>query len=107
MRRLVEFPLEDGTAIMVEVDAAEAATPRVRGASPIEVAEKAAQTFEGSLERIKPAAAAIVSKLRELGDQPQEIAVEFGIKLSATAGVVIASTGMEANFKVSLTWKRS
>ncbi|HEY3135426.1 MAG TPA: CU044_2847 family protein [Blastocatellia bacterium] len=107
MKRLVEFPLDDGTAIIVEVDSAEPATARVRGASPIEVAEKAKQTFESSLERIKPVAAAIIAKLRELGDQPQEIGVEFGIKLSAAAGVVLASTGMEANFKVSLTWKRS
>jgi DNA-directed RNA polymerase specialized sigma24 family protein len=107
MRRLVEFPLEDGTVIMVETDTDEPASVRVRGANPSELAEKAKQTFESSLERIKPAAAAIIAKLRELGDSPEQIGVEFGIKLSTAAGVVIASTGMEANFKVTLTWKRS
>ena len=29
-----------------------------------------------------------------------------GIKLSAAAGTVLASSGLEANFKVTLTWTR-
>jgi hypothetical protein len=107
MKRLVEFPLEDGSFIMVEVDGAEASGGgAVRGLHPTEVAEKARQTFEASMERIKPAAAALISKLRELSDQPEQVAVEFGVKLSAAAGVVLASSGLEANFKVTLTWKR-
>lgn len=107
MKRLIEFPLEGGGVILVEVDGAEPTGSRVRGASPAEIAEKARQTFETSLERIKPAAAAIVAKIRELSDKPEQIEVEFGIKLSAEAGVVIASTGVEANFKVTLLWKRA
>ncbi|HYV06538.1 MAG TPA: CU044_2847 family protein [Blastocatellia bacterium] len=107
MKRLVEFPLQDGGTIMVEVDSAQPAGVRVRGGSPTEIAEKARQSFETSLERIKPAAAAIIAKLRELSDQPEQVSVEFGIKLSAEAGVVLASTGVEANFKVTLQWKRA
>jgi hypothetical protein len=56
--------------------------------------------------RIKPAATAIISKLRELNQPPDTIGVEFGIKLSAGAGAILASAGAEANFKVTLTWKR-
>ena len=107
MKRLIEYPLEGGGVILVEVDGVEPTGSRVRGGSPAEVAERARQTFEASLERIKPAAAAIIAKIRELSDKPEEIGVEFGIKLSAEAGVVIASTGVEANFKVTLLWKRA
>lgn len=106
MKRLIEFPLDAGGNILVEVDGIEPTT-RVRGGAPMEVAEKARQTFESSLERIKPAAAAIISKLREMSDQPEQVSVEFGIKLSAEAGVVLATTGVEANFKVTLLWKRA
>lgn len=105
MKRLIEFPLEDGTTIMVEADEVSAAGT-LRGAHAAELAEKAKQTFEASLERIKPVAEGIIAKLRELSDRPEQVAVEFGIKLSAAAGVVLASSGVEANFKVTLTWKR-
>lgn len=107
MKRLIEYALEGGGAILVEVDGVEPTGSRVRGGSPAEVAERARQTFEASLERIKPAAAAIIAKIRELSDKPEQIDVEFGIKLSAEAGVVIASTSIEANFKVTLHWKRA
>jgi len=107
MKRLIEFPLQEGGAILVEVDSAEPAGARVRGASPTEVAEKAKQAFETSLERIKPVAGAVIGKLRELTDQPEQVTVEFGIKLSAEAGVVLASTGVEANFKITVLWKRA
>ncbi len=30
----------------------------------------------------------------------------FGLKMNAEAGAVIASGGVEANYKVTLTWKR-
>jgi hypothetical protein len=52
------------------------------------------------------ARSAVVTKLRGLADQPDEMVVEFGIKLGAKAGVVIASADTEANFTVSLTWRR-
>lgn len=33
--------------------------------------------------------------------------MQFGIKLSAAAGAVIAKAGSEANFAVKLNWKRA
>jgi len=34
------------------------------------------------------------------------VEVEFGLKMSAEAGAVVAAAGAEANYKVTLTWKR-
>ena len=106
MKRLVEFPLEDGSSLMVEVEEPVTGGGTVRAAHPVEMADRARQSFESSLDKIRPAASAIIAKLREMTDQPEQVAVEFGIKLSGAAGVVLASTGVEANFKVTLTWKR-
>ncbi len=106
MKQLIEFALEDGSTILVEVDAPERAggtAPVARGGKTI---EKAKQNFESALEMVKPTANAVISKLRDLAEQPDEIGVEFGIKLSADSGVVIASAGIEANFKVSLKWQK-
>ena len=106
MKRLVEFPLEDGTTILVESDEPESKGPVVRGVGVRDVAEKAEQTFETALSRIKPAAAAVIAKLRDLSDPPEQVAIEFGIKLGAKAGAFITSADAEATFKITLTWKR-
>ncbi len=106
MKQLVEFPLEGGGSIVVEVDKPTGDASRLRSANPNELVEKAKQTLETSLEKVRPAAAAIISRLRTISEPPDEIGVEFGIKLSADAGVILASAGAEANFTVTLTWKR-
>jgi hypothetical protein len=105
MKRLVEFPLEDGSAVIVEVDEPDEEGVR-RAARAGEVAEKVTETFESALGKIKPAIKAVISKLRETGESPDEVDLEFGIKLGAKAGAFIASADAEANFKVSLKWKR-
>lgn len=106
MKHLIEFPLENGNSILVEVDEPAPEGGVVRAARPGEIAVKAGQTFESALERVKSAAVAIIAKLRGLADPPDEVEVEFGIKLSADAGAFVASTGAEANYTVTLTWKR-
>ncbi len=102
---LVEYELEDGGTILAEVSEDIASGGKLRGEAPA-VAKKALDTLEASLEKLKPAASAIISKLRDLKDSPEQVAVEFGIKLSAAAGVILASSGAEANFKVTLSWKK-
>ncbi len=105
MKRLIEYPLKDGGAILIEVD--EPDTEGVTRAGRFgDVAEKAQQTFETAIERIRPAAATIITKLSDLAEAPEQIQVEFGLKLSAKAGAFIASADSEANFKITMTWKR-
>ena len=106
MKQLIEFPLEEGGSVVIEVEEPEPEGGVVRAARPGEIAAKSAQSFEAALERIKPAASAIISKLRGLSDPPNEIEVEFGVKMSAEAGAVIATASVEANYKVVLIWKR-
>jgi hypothetical protein len=67
---------------------------------------EATRTLDEALERVKPAADALLSKLRALAEPPDEMTVAFGVKLTATAGAVLASAGMEANYTVTMTWKR-
>ncbi|MFQ6015374.1 MAG: CU044_2847 family protein [Anaerolineae bacterium] len=106
MKRLIEFPLDEGGSIVVEVDEPVPEGRVTRAVRPGEIAAKAGQTFETALERIKPAAGAIITKLRSLSDPPDEVKVEFGLKMNADAGAIVASAGVEANYKVTLTWKR-
>lgn len=104
MKRLIEFQLEDGGSIVVESHETIATVGMVRAGRPADVVTKAGQTFEAALEKIKPAATAIITKLRSLGEPPNEVEVEFGVKMNAEAGAFIASAGAEANYKVTLKW---
>lgn len=103
MKRLVEFPLEDGSSMLVEVDEPEQeGLERVSRRDP-GVIERAQQTLEKSLDKVRPAAQYLLEKLRGLHDAPDEIEVQFGLNLSAAAGIVLAS-GVTANYTVKLKW---
>lgn len=104
MKRALAFPLDAGGSVLVEVE--DAPGPATRGLRPADLPEKARQSFEGAIDTIRLTATAMIGKLRDLADKPDEIEVEFGLKLSAEAGAVIASTAGEAHFTVRLAWTR-
>ncbi|OGO39014.1 MAG: hypothetical protein A2W35_15230 [Chloroflexi bacterium RBG_16_57_11] len=106
MKRLVEFLLEDGSTMLVEVDEPEPEGGVVKAARPGELITRSQQTFDQALEKVKPAASLVIQKLRALSDPPDEIDVEFGLKLSAESGAFIAAAGIEANYRVTLKWKK-
>lgn len=106
MKRLVAFPLADGSSIVAEVDDPEEGRGTVRVARPGEVSETARLTFEEAMGKIRPAAECLIASLRGLADSPDEVSVQFGINLSAQAGAIIAAAGVQANYTVSLTWKQ-
>jgi hypothetical protein len=103
---MVEFPLDDGGSVLVQVDEAAAGGPVTRGISDRHVTALASHTFEQAISRVQPAAQALITQLRALADVPDEVGVEFGLELSAEAGAFIAAASAAANFKVSLTWHR-
>ena len=106
MRRLVEFPLEGGGEVVVEVDDDISGEPVTRGWGDRRVTtEQAQQTFEAAIGRVESAARALWTRLHELPESPDEVAVEFGLQLSAEVGAFIASASSTGNFKVSLTWR--
>lgn len=105
MKKLIEFPLEDGTTILVEVDENEMGGV-VKSSRAGDTITKASKTFEEAMDKVKPAASAIIAKIRSLHDAPDEVEVQFGLKLSAEAGAFVAAAGVDANYSVTLKWKK-
>jgi hypothetical protein len=101
--QLIELDLDEGGSVLVEVDAP-ARGPVTRGGGPAEVVTKAGESLEQVLGRIGPAVRGIVSELRSAADWPDQVEVEFAVKLSTDANVIIARTGGEANFRIALRW---
>jgi hypothetical protein len=84
MKSVVEYNLEAGGSVMVEVDVEdEFAEELVPAATPGEV----------------------IAKVRALEVAPDEVNVQFGLKLTGEAGYIIASASGEANFTLSLNWQ--
>ncbi len=106
MKRLVEFPLEDGSSILVEVEQPESKSSVGRVSREDELMQKAQSTFEAALDRVKPIAGTMINKLRSLNEPADEVEVKFGIKMSAEAGAIIAAASMEGNYEITLKWKR-
>jgi Trypsin-co-occurring domain 1 len=103
-KRLIKYPLADGNDILIEVEYP--GIEDVTRSHRTGMIEEATEKFEDMLRQIKPVTAAIISTLREIGDSPDEASVEFGVKLNANSGIILASAGVEANFVFKLTWKR-
>ena len=104
MKQIVEYTLSEGGSIMVETEISDGSG--FERASRIGDIVKAAQSFDDALESIKPAAQKIIEKLKDISDPPHEIHVDFGIKLGAKAGALIASADAEANYTIKLIWRR-
>jgi hypothetical protein len=100
----VEFALEDGSTVLVEVDEA----PRFERAGRVgDAVEQAAATFEQALTGVRNAASAALHQFRALPVRPDEVEISFGVKLDVEAGAVIARSGVEGQLGVRLKWRRA
>jgi hypothetical protein len=107
MKRLVEFPLDEGGSVLIEVDEPPAGpTMRGLGKDHSSLVEQADKTFEDATAAVTPAARSLIARLRSIDNPPDEVGIEFGVRLSAQTGAFIASVAAEANFTVSMTWRR-
>lgn len=105
MTQLLGLELEEGGSILVEVEE-EARGPVTRG-RPAEAVTQAGESLQQVLGRLGPAVKGIVSELRAAADWPEEVEIEFGVKLSTDTNVIIARTGGEANFRIALKWSNA
>ena len=108
MGKLVEFGLADGGSVLIEVpgESRVGSGPVLRGLGASDVPERAQRTFEEAVERVQPAVAAVIGRLRAMAEEPAEVHLEFGLDLHAEVGAFI-SASTTANFTVALTWRRA
>ncbi|MFD7047833.1 CU044_2847 family protein [Streptomyces mirabilis] len=57
-------------------------------------------------DAVRPAVEAARVVLQRVAEaKPSEVQVKFGIKVNGTTNWLVAKTGLDANFEVTLTWK--
>ena len=102
-KNLVQFKLADGSPVIVEVE-----EPRIgketRVSLTTEGVEQAQMGFMEALAQLRPAADAVLDTFRAMNN-PSEINLEFGVKLSGKLGAIFTAVQGEATFKVSVKWK--
>jgi predicted phosphoribosyltransferase len=110
LAELVAFEIGDSAGtVIVEMADDEPGIERIaRGDSLIGQARKRIDT---ALEMVRPTVEALGAQLgslevRPLG-APESVEVEFGVRLNAEAGAVIAKTETEGHFKITLHWSRA
>jgi hypothetical protein len=109
MAELVRMPLDGGGAILLENTGADArAADRDEPTGPVKAGRvgdsvrELPRTVRESLAPVRETARAVLDELREAG--PQTVEVEFGVNLSAKAGVVITGGETAVHLKVRLVW---
>jgi hypothetical protein len=104
MRQLVAFEVAGGQTVVAEVDDDE---PGVERAALVDDAlVRATARLDESLDQVRRVAELTLGKLDELSRSPDTVEVEFGIRLNAAAGAVIARTQAEGHLQVTLGWAR-
>src|SRR5262249_11747222 len=91
--------------IVVEVDPRDVGEG-VQLASEEGRAARATQSLTDAFRRIGPAVDVVLGNLRGAARSPDEIELEFGLKVGGEAGLIFAKGSAETAFKVRLTWKR-
>ncbi|SCF28461.1 CU044_2847 family protein [Micromonospora mirobrigensis] len=102
MTDVVAVPVEGAEPVLIEVSSERTGIERVGRAG--DVVRDANETLQQALARVRPAAEAVLDSVRGMASAPDKVTVEFGVKLTAEAGVVVARTAAEANFTVSVEW---
>ncbi|MER5467332.1 CU044_2847 family protein [Streptomyces sp. NPDC002935] len=101
MDGLVEFTTDDGALVVVEGVEDESGSRLV---ARDDGTVRATRTFEGALEGVRAAAQSALRVFRDGSLRPDSVEIEFGVKLTAEAGALIAKSAVEGHLVVKLSW---
>jgi len=99
----VEFKTDDGAVVVVEAVEDESGHGS-RLVARDDGTVQAARTFESSLEGVRAAAESALRVFRDGSLRPDSVEIEFGVKLTAEAGALIAKSAVEGHLVVKLSW---
>jgi Trypsin-co-occurring domain 1 len=107
MADYIETKTKSGATIRIEVESGRLGTGFGHQVSS-RAGSGAAGTsaYDQTLETIRACANDVVDTLQNLEAPPSAASIDFAIKIDGEAGALIAKSGADAQFKVSLSWKQ-
>ncbi|MCX4735084.1 CU044_2847 family protein [Streptomyces sp. NBC_01221] len=116
MSRFVDFEFEDGTSALVQITPVEGSDPDRPGDTQWEddvpvgpvgagsrVIQRSGRMLHDAFAPLAPLLSGIHARAREMPHAPDELSIEFGVKLTAGLKMAVVSGG-EASFTVTATW---
>lgn len=102
--RLLSYETESGEPVVFAVDVSDDDFELVqRGRNDPLVSE---QRLDQALDSLQVATTAVFDNLDQMVRRPDEFQVEFGIRMNAKVGAIIASSEAQGHIKVTLKWRR-
>ncbi|GAA3935133.1 CU044_2847 family protein [Actinomadura viridis] len=101
MSELVRWETDQGS-IVVEMDQDDPGFEMVSRVD--DVIGQSRTRLEDALKSVRGMAESALTALKDVSVTPDTVELEFGVKLNAAAGAVIARTSVEGHMKVKLTW---
>lgn len=104
VRKIQTFELARGGTVAVEVEAMPGEEERIAN-SRDEIIEHTGQKFSDALASVERATKEVLDGFASTLT-PDALELAFGLKFSAKAGVVLASTDAEATLTLKATWSK-
>lgn len=102
MSQVLEFKTDQGEKVWVEID--ENLTVPSSDGEMHSVSSRAEGKFESAMGTLKTVATAVMEKLSNITNAPDQVEVKVGLKFNIEAGVIIARTSTEGNLSVTMRW---
>ena len=106
MNELLQFVIDEETAIAVEVDEETIGLAPVAAGGEPGAGYWSTETFSAAISRARRAAEVTLDQFKSMVNGPDEVEMELGIRLSAQSGAVLAKAATEGHIQVRLTWRK-
>lgn len=102
--RIVSYPVRDGH-VEVEVHGGAPEDGVERASVGGRTVERAQVAFTDAVAVARDVADALHASFQGALSSPDDVELEFGLKLGGTAGVVVSAASVEASLRVKCTWR--
>jgi hypothetical protein len=104
MTTLHRYMLPGNQSVLIELEDGPAG-----GGGPVAIADRlkeTGKTLTDALSALPPLLLEVKNNVLDKLSSPSEVKVEFGAKISGEVGLIVSSSQAEANFKISIVWKK-
>lgn len=71
------------------------------------VIQAAKEKFGDAMSIISFSSNTILGEIDKIQKKPEQAQIEFGVKITGEGKAMLASGGVEANYKITLSWKKT
>ena len=102
MRQPLQFTTNSGAAFEIEVGGGQEGVTTSQDKS----GSAGIASWEGALSGVRTGVQALLDTLRDSVVSPDEVSIEFGIRVTAEGGAIIAATPTEGQFRARVGYMR-